>query len=243
MLGLMDRNYILGEIRRTAQENGGKPLGVARFEAETGIRPRTWQAFWPRWGDALAELGLEPNALQGRFDDDVLLAHLVAETRRLGHVPTSRELRVRHVTDLSFPDARVFERWRRPEMMDALTAYCGRTAGTSDVLPIVAARSEALASTRSPLARPPTSPADGAVYMAKMGRHYKIGRSNSAGRREYELALQLPERAVTVHIIRTDDPVGIEAYWHRRFADRRANGEWFALTAEDVTAFKRRKFM
>ena len=81
------------------------------------------------------------------------------------------------------------------------------------------------------------------MYLLKSGRYYKIGRSISPGRREYELAIHLPERVKTVHTIKTDDPVGIEAYWHQRFSDRRKNGEWFELRREDVSAFRRRKFM
>ena len=77
----------------------------------------------------------------------------------------------------------------------------------------------------------------------KSGRFYKVGRSNSAGRREYELAIQLPERATKIHEIRTDDPVGIEEYWHKRFESRRKNGEWFELNASDIKAFRRRKFL
>lgn len=42
------------------------------------------------------------------------------------------------------------------------------------------------------------------VYLMKSGRHYKIGRSNSAGRRVYEVALQLPEKVELVHTIETD---------------------------------------
>jgi hypothetical protein len=84
---------------------------------------------------------------------------------------------------------------------------------------------------------------NGFVYLMKSGRFYKIGKSNAAGRREYELAIQLPEKVKTVHAIRTDDPTGIEEYWHKRFVAKRKNGEWFDLEAGDVSAFRRRKFM
>jgi hypothetical protein len=84
----------------------------------------------------------------------------------------------------------------------------------------------------------------GCVYLLKSGRYFKLGYSNSAGRREYEIGLQLPEKVTAVHVITTDDPSGIEAYWHKRFEAKRKNGEWFDLDRANVAAFKRRrKFM
>jgi hypothetical protein len=79
------------------------------------------------------------------------------------------------------------------------------------------------------------------VYLVKSGKHYKIGRSNHAGRRSNDSTLRLPERLEVIHTISTDDPAGIERYWHTRFADRRLDGEWFALTMGDISAFKRRR--
>jgi hypothetical protein len=74
-------------------------------------------------------------------------------------------------------------------------------------------------------------------------KRYKIGKADLVGRRTKQVAVNLPEDLELVHAISTDDAYGIEAYWHRRFDEKRRGGEWFVLTAADVKAFKRRKFM
>jgi hypothetical protein len=87
----------------------------------------------------------------------------------------------------------------------------------------------------------------GYVYLFRYGasgRHFKIGMSDDVQRRNNQLSKMNPGQVRVVHIIETDDPRGIEAYWHSRFADRRLRDkkEIFALTPEDVAAFKRRKY-
>jgi hypothetical protein len=53
----------------------------------------------------------------------------------------------------------------------------------------------------------------------------------------------LPDPVKRIHVIRTDDPTGVEKHWHGRFATKHKHGERFNLHAADVTAFKRRKFL
>ena len=72
-----------------------------------------------------------------------------------------------------------------------------------------------------------------------MHREYKIGFTKNKLRREGEIGIELPQKIEPIHVIETDDPSGVEAYWHRRFAEKRIKHEWFALSAEDVQAFKR----
>jgi hypothetical protein len=239
----VNKEQVLAEIRRTAEANGGIPLGRSRFEAETGIHEHNWRGrFWARWNDALAEAGFPPNELQGRYAEDVLLDALVGEVRRLGRMPTVSELALRRRQDNSFPSKGVFERFgAKATWARRLADYCRDRDECADVLAIVTPLVvDDVTVEEAPAA---VTTADGFVYLLKSGRFYKIGHSFDVGRRRYDLAIQLPEPVSEEHVIRTDDPAGIERYWHARFADRRKNGEWFELTTADIKAFKRRKFM
>lgn len=135
----------------------------------------------------------------------------------------------------------VFQRiGNRAQVAARLIAHCGDDPAMADVVAIrepIAAKAgkEPISSMAGP------GPQPGVVSLMNSGRDYKSGRSNSAGRRAYERAIQLPERMETVHVIETDDAIGIERYWHLRFAAQRLNGEWFALTAAHAAVFERRK--
>ena len=240
----MNKRHILDEIRRTAELNGGIPLGRLRFLSETGIRESNWIGkFWLRWSDAIREAGYEPNTKQQAFDENWLLQKLAGLVRELGHYPVAAEIRMKAREDKEFPSHNVFSRFgRKPEVASALLTWCGSNHGWENVEAICAPLAEAPGEDEG-IDESGEVPEYGYVYLLKAGKYYKIGRSNSPGRRAYELAIQLPERVKTVHTIKTDDPAGIESYWHQRFADRRKNGEWFELQREDVSAFRRRKFM
>lgn len=240
----MDKQHILDEIRRTAEANGGRALGRERFEKETGIRESDWRGkFWARWNDAVGEAGLAPNQLNAAHDEDVLMSKLVELIRELGRYPTTSEMQLKRRRDPDFPAQRVYERRHgtKAEQVQRVIAYCAAQGDLEDVIALCEPFAQQVV--ESDAGEQGGDTALGFVYLAKSGRYYKIGRSNAVGRREYELGIQMPEKLTTVHAIKTDDPAGIESYWHRRFADRRKNGEWFQLSTEDVKVFKRRKFM
>jgi hypothetical protein len=238
----MTKTYILEEIRRTAQANGGEPLGWRRFETETGIRMTDWSRLWARWGDAIREAGLTPNEFTAAYENSTLFDCYAKLAREMGRLPAWSDLKLKAYNDPAFPSDKVFRRFGSKEgLVRQLVDHCCSSGGYEDVIRLCEGyvpRKTALAPEEGPSAEQ-----IGFVYLMKSGRFHKIGRSNSAGRREYELGIQLPEPATTVHVIRTDDPVGIEAYWHKRFEAKWKNGEWFELNAADVAVFKRRKFM
>jgi len=244
----MDKQRILNEIQRTAQENDGKPLGKRQFESATGIRESDWSGrYWARWGDAVREAGFTPNTRQPKTGDDALLTQLAMLIREVKRFPTVPEMRMRKRQDATFPNVKGFGRFgSRRELIARLRAFCGQTAEWSDVATIC--QSLGTDTTSESIDRPGAEDSgDGFVYLALMRvgheRRYKIGKANLVESRTRQIAATLPEELELVHAIRTDDPYGIEGYWHRRFAEKRRGGEWFALTPADVRIFKRRKFM
>jgi hypothetical protein len=98
------RENIINEIKRTARENRGKPLGRQKLSQVTGISMSDWYGkLWARWGDAVKEAGFEPNDLQEAYPEKELLEKLCAYTEELGKFPTDAELRLKTNNDKDFP--------------------------------------------------------------------------------------------------------------------------------------------
>jgi hypothetical protein len=241
----MKKEHILQEIKRTTEENGGVPLGRLKFLHETGIREADWLGkHWARWSDAIREAGYTPNQMNTAYDDSFLFERFVELARELRRLPAKGDFLMKTRRDSAFPNAKTFERFgSKRELVNGVASFCKGRSGYEDIL-LLCEDYTPRSNESSEMADPDPAPAEiGEVYLMKSGKFYKLGRSNASGRREYELAIQLPEKLRPVHVIRTDDPPGIEAYWHNRFESKRKNGEWFDLSAVDVAAFKRRKFM
>ena len=81
------------------------------------------------------------------------------------------------------------------------------------------------------------------VMVRMLTTQARVLQTRQERQRGYELATQLPEQVAPINVIRTDDPNGIEAYWHKRFSVKRKDGEWFDPDPADIAAFRRRKSM
>jgi hypothetical protein len=93
----------------------------------------------------------------------------------------------------------------------------------------------------------------GYVYLVKetstWGTYYKLHRSLMRQHKSRYIGTRNGQpylRNGAIHLIRTDDPEGICAYWRQRFAAtcmHRREGECYLLTRTDIQAFKSRSVM
>jgi hypothetical protein len=99
----MEKEYIIEEIKRTAKENGGIPLGQRKFASETGIKEYDWLGmYWSKWSDAIKEAGYEPNIFSKCYAEELLIKKLIELIREIGKFPTCRELLLKTGTTKHF---------------------------------------------------------------------------------------------------------------------------------------------
>jgi len=237
----MNKKQILEEIQRLAKTADGVAPGKRAFETETGVRESDWLGkHWIRWNDAVKEAGCRPNQKTVAYSETFLIEQLIALIRELGHYPVEAELRMKARSAPTFPDSSTFRRLGSKRTIVAkVLEFCEANKNYADVVsmcPSLSAGQDA-----EPDSERYHEQELGFVYLIKHGsrREYKIGRTNNTLRREGEIGIELPEQIKPIHVIQTDDPAGIEAYWHRRFSGKRLKGEWFELTTNDVKAFRR----
>lgn len=85
--------------------------------------------------------------------------------------------------------------------------------------------------------RKPKKP--GYVYLIRADNgYYKIGRTVNPAARLETLEVRLPFPIEALHIVSCQDMTGTEKELHAKFQDKRKDGEWFALTDEDVEYIK-----
>jgi len=239
----MNKDTIIKEIQRTAEANGGVPLGRERFLKETGIKDSAWSGkFWTKWSDAILEAGLLPNQMQTAFPDEVLLASYAALVIELGHIPTSVELKMKARNDANFPSHNTFGRFgSKRQLLSKLLVFCKNSGGFDDLVALLEEMPESKSAPQTDSTS--VSSEDGYVYLLSFGEEYKIGSSSNVERRFREIKTQMPYEGKIIHTITTGDPAGIEAYWHQYFRAKRLKGEWFKLSASEIKYFKKRKLM
>lgn len=244
------RDHIILEIKRTAEKNGGSPLGKGLFYKQTGIRESDWSGkFWARWGDAVTEAGYKPNTLQTPYKDEWIIERLVSLIKELGHYPAAAEIRMKARADKGFPHGNTFKRiGAKSALASKAIAYCQNKPGFDDVIKICAVITDSFDEKEQVFTGAVKEEVVGYVYMTKVSLKnavcYKIGFSSSPYKRASQLNTRSPVEEVLIHEIETNDPQRSEQYWHKKHSDKREpRTEYFNLRSADIQLFKKYKSM
>lgn len=81
----------------------------------------------------------------------------------------------------------------------------------------------------------------GSIYLLKgnsCNKYYKIGKAQDPISRTDTLTVKLPFEVELIHTVKSDQHSKLESFLHRKFSDKRVNGEWFDLNQDDVEYIK-----
>ena len=80
----------------------------------------------------------------------------------------------------------------------------------------------------------------GYVYFLLWDEYVKIGKANDIDKRIKQFSPKMPFEPELLFYAESKTPRKLEAEFHRMFADKRENGEWFRLDNSDLEKIKRR---
>ena len=108
----MHKEAIIAEIKRTAKDNAGVPLGAGKFEKLTGIKRYIWFGkYWRSWGDALQEAGFLPNRFGAEaYSNLFLIESLTKLTQALGRFPAKADILIAKSNNSDFPSSNTFDK-------------------------------------------------------------------------------------------------------------------------------------
>lgn len=120
------------------------------------------------------------------------------------------------------------------ELIEEVQAFYSRCS-PEDVEEYNARRREAERNRPYRVYSPPKKTDAGFVYLLRSEHgHYKIGRAKNVRNRHQMIGTKMPFKVDLIHTIACEDYINAERMMHAAFAEKRLNGEWFALTDEDV---------
>lgn len=243
----MDKETLRLAIQATCTAEG-RPVGRRKFREVTGIPDSAWYGkLYATWGDALEDAGFCRNSKNTRVDAAAIRDQYRRIIDHLGMVPSNAQLRLtlrnfagfhsHNTFHTAYPQKRTLIRAisAMPETSDEVKDICYNWLEKHNVAEDGEPNDERLPEG--------IGIQSGLVYMLQSGNFFKIGRSDSIERRLKSISVAMPHAVELIHTIKTDDMVGIELYWHRRFKAHRLNGEWFDLPKQEIDAFLKRKIM
>jgi hypothetical protein len=197
----------------------------------------------------LSEAGFKPLEWNTALDENQMIEEIAKLIRTIGRYPTKYDVLLAKKGNDSIPSpSALFRRiGAKSRIIEKLTAFCSSRSEFESIRGILSretVETKPMAAAKTSVIPSGKLEPSGYIYLVKSGRRYKIGQTSNHWQRKSELHKQTSEGISEIHTITAiDDASGIEKYWHERFKDKRRHGEWFDLSAEDIAAFKKRKFM
>lgn len=249
---MLTNNEVTKKLRQCAEERGGKTPSEKIFYEYAGIGIHNLKKLgYSNYGELVKDAGLVPNKFdKTKYNNKQLCKLFILAIRKKGKWPTRGDLDVLHNKTSSFPDSSTFYKSlglvKTGDLARKIIEYIHKRKGYNDIVSICDSNLEKLEDRNGIPDKDIQGRKHGWVYLLKStllhSTVYKIGKTNDLRRRVIELNQPSNDQEL-IHPIETDDPEGIESYWHKRFDNKRYKNkkEWFLLKPYDIQSFKRWK--